>query len=674
MTISSQTRRAGPYVGTGSSGPFSFSFKVFQPSDMLVVKLEVATNIETDLTLTTDFTVSLNADQNSNPGGTITLVSPLAVGYKLVISSQVQYTQLTDLQNQGGFYPEVITDALDKLTIQTQQLNEEMDRTAKLPITSTADADTLVDAIVRIDDSVDNIDTVADSIVAVDAVAADIANVNIVAGIDSEVTVVAGNNANITTVATDIASVITVAADLNEPVSEIETVAGSIANVNTVGTNIANVNAVAGNATNINAVAGNATNINAVAGNATNINAVNANATNINAVAANETNIDTVAGINADVSAVAADAADIGTVATNIGSVNTVSTNIASVNNCSTNMAAIIDAPNQAAAAAASAAAAAASYDNFDDRYLGVKTVAPTVDNDGNPLVAGALYFNSGAVTLADKGMWVYDGAVWIPASAAAQSTITTFKFVATALQTTFSGVDSQGQTLSYIANNILVTLNGIILDKFTDYTATDGSSIVLGSAAALNDELIVYAYETFTVANTYTQSQTDALLALKVNIADKLVIGTPVPATGTAVDFTGIPSTAKRVTILFDGVSLSGSDSFLIQLGHSGGLEITGYAGGGVRFGSTSLGGASFTNGFSFNNVTAGCLFSGSVTLVNFSGNTWVANGVLGGSVTEQGNILGGTKTLSATLDRVTITRTGSNTFDAGQFNIMWE
>lgn len=112
MTISSQTRKAGPFVGSGSTGPYSFAFKVFQASDLLVVKLDVATNVETTLTLTTDYTVSLNADQNSNPGGTITLVSALAVGKKMVISSQVPYLQETDLTNQGGFYPEVITDAL----------------------------------------------------------------------------------------------------------------------------------------------------------------------------------------------------------------------------------------------------------------------------------------------------------------------------------------------------------------------------------------------------------------------------------------------------------------------------------------------------------------------------------------------------------------------------------
>ena len=68
---------------------------------------------------------------------------------------------------------------------------------------------------------------------------------------------------------------------------------------------------------------------------------------------------------------------------------------------------------SSASAAASSAAAAAASFDQFDDRYLGSKATAPTVDNDGNPLVPGALYYNT---TTAE--MYVYDGAAWLAVNA----------------------------------------------------------------------------------------------------------------------------------------------------------------------------------------------------------------------------------------------------------------
>jgi len=150
---------------------------------------------------------------------------------------------------------------------------------------------------------------------------------------------------------------------------------------------------------------------------------------------------------------------------------------------------------------------------------------------------------------------------------------------------------------------------------------------------------------------------------------------GTAVASTsGASIDFTSIPSWVKRITLMFDGVSLSGSDSFLIQIGDSGGLEITGYNGGGARLAVSTFNAATFTTGFSFNNATAACLYSGSVVITNVTGNTWSAFGVLGGSATEFCNITGGSKTLSGTLDRVSVTRTGTNTFDAGNINILYE
>ena len=187
MTVSSQTRKAGPYSGTGSTGPFTFSFKVFQASDMLVVKAD-SSGTETTLVLTTDYTVSLNADQNANPGGTITLISALASGYKLIISSQVPYLQETDLTNQGGFYPEVITDALDKLTIEVQQIKLDTDRAAKVPLTSTISTDDLTADLIRLADSADNIDTVANNIGDVNTVAVNISDVNTVADNIADIT------------------------------------------------------------------------------------------------------------------------------------------------------------------------------------------------------------------------------------------------------------------------------------------------------------------------------------------------------------------------------------------------------------------------------------------------------------------------------------------------------
>ena len=166
MTISSQNRKAGPFLGNGSTTSFPFTFKVFAASDLQVVRAN-SSGVESVLVLNSDYTVTLNANQNSNPGGSVTLSAALAVGSTMVITSVIGYLQPMDLTNQGGFYPKVINDSLDRVTMLTQQLKEQVDRSAKLPITSPADANALVADIVRIADSADNIDTVAQNIDAV---------------------------------------------------------------------------------------------------------------------------------------------------------------------------------------------------------------------------------------------------------------------------------------------------------------------------------------------------------------------------------------------------------------------------------------------------------------------------------------------------------------------------
>ena len=181
-------------------------------------------------------------------------------------------------------------------------------------------------------------------------------------------------------------------------------------------------------------------------------------------------------------------------------------------------------AADSAVAAAASAANAATAYDNFDDRYLGSKTADPTLDNDGNPLVTGALYFNS--VT---GKMRVYTGSGWIDASSASVETFKFFEFTASATQTTFSGNDDNAVSLVYTVGAIVVALNGVILRPGDDYTASNGSSIVLASGANLNDVLLVIAYGNFVVADTYSIAQADAAFVAKsaINAKGDLYAGT---------------------------------------------------------------------------------------------------------------------------------------------------
>jgi len=156
------------------------------------------------------------------------------------------------------------------------------------------------------------------------------------------------------------------------------------------------------------------------------------------------------------------------------------------------------NAATSATSAAASAASAAALLDNFDDRYLGPKASAPTLDNDGNALVVGALYFD----TTSGK-MRVYTASGWVDASSSAQAALTVYKFTATAGQTTFSGTDANGRTLAYLAGGVVTTLNGsVLVGGGDDYTASNGTSVVLATGATAGDTLEVYAFSSFSIAS----------------------------------------------------------------------------------------------------------------------------------------------------------------------------
>ncbi len=149
MTISSNLRRAGPYSGNGSATAFPFDFKVFAKADVRVT-LTDEQGLESTLVLNSDYTVTLSSDQDSQPGGTVSYpVSgpPMPAGRKLTLSGSLPYSQPADIQNMGGFYPQVIEDALDRLVVQTQQLNEQLSRTVKVNISDPTPPDQLFAAV-----------------------------------------------------------------------------------------------------------------------------------------------------------------------------------------------------------------------------------------------------------------------------------------------------------------------------------------------------------------------------------------------------------------------------------------------------------------------------------------------------------------------------------------------
>lgn len=144
MTVSSDIRKAGPYTGNGITTSFPFTFKVFAASDLLVLRT-APESTDDPLTLNSDYSVTLNADQNANPGGTISYPLsgvPLPTGWKLTAVGNLDYLQETDLTNGGGFYPEVIENALDRNLMLIQQVRDEAERSIRV---SPTDEDVILD-------------------------------------------------------------------------------------------------------------------------------------------------------------------------------------------------------------------------------------------------------------------------------------------------------------------------------------------------------------------------------------------------------------------------------------------------------------------------------------------------------------------------------------------------
>jgi hypothetical protein len=148
MTITATERKAGPYVGNGSLAAYSFAFKVANPNHLQVVEADTA-GVETTLTPVTNYTVALNPNQTTSPGGTITRkAGNLPAGYRWTILSLVPYEQPIDLPPGGAFSAEVVEFGLDNLAVQVQQAVEQVGRAVLVPATSDTDPQVLVAELV----------------------------------------------------------------------------------------------------------------------------------------------------------------------------------------------------------------------------------------------------------------------------------------------------------------------------------------------------------------------------------------------------------------------------------------------------------------------------------------------------------------------------------------------
>jgi hypothetical protein len=224
---------------------------------------------------------------------------------------------------------------------------------------------------------------------------------------------------------------------------------------------------------------------------------------------------------------------------------------------------------------------------------------------------------------------------------------------------------------------NLSTTLAGdFTISQGTATLATSGATAgTYGSVTAI-PFLTVDAKGRITSATTGTFSSTPADGSITpAKLSQPFTSATATASTsGTAIDFTGIPSWVKRVSVLFNKVGITGTSNMLVQLGTSGGIQETNYEAQ-ASVVNTSVATLNSTSGFPIRNVEAAARISGIMTIAGMGSNLWVMSGtltVIGGVASVQ--MVAGVIQLSGVLDRVRINALAAETFDEGSLNIMYE
>ena len=466
ITISDATPRV-QYTATGGQTTFAVNFEFFANSDLKVYNGASLLTYAATPSGATQYSVT---GAGVTGGGSITLGSPGAtVDDKITIYRDMSIARSTDFPTSGAFQVDSLNEELDKLAAMIQQIETDTKYSPKFSQTTTTGfnltfPELSASKVISVNSGGTALEA-TQSIVDITTIAGISADVTAVSNISANVTSVASNATNINTVATNIGSVNTVAADiakviavandlaeavsevetvaddLNEATSEIDTVAGSITNVDAVGNAIANVNLVAGQISPTNNIAA----LGPISADITTL----AGTSGLTTLAANAANISTVAANNANLTAVGTDIANVNSVATNIAAVN-----------------------------------------SFANTYR-IASSAPV-----NSLDVGDLYFDTTANELK-----VYKSSGWAAAGSTVNGTAQRYNYTATAAQTTFTGADTNGNTLAYDAGYADVYLNGVRLSG-ADITITSGTSVVLAAGASAGDILDIVAYGTFNVAS----------------------------------------------------------------------------------------------------------------------------------------------------------------------------
>ena len=201
---------------------------------------------------------------------------------------------------------------------------------------------------------------------------------------------------------------------------------------------------------------------------------------------------------------------------------------------------------------------------------------------------------------------------------------------------------------------------------------ATSGTTTIAPPAVAGNNTITLPASNGLAY-----QVLRNGATAGTLEFGGAIVGGTAQASTsGTSIDFTGIPSWVKRITVMLAGVSTNGTSPPQIQLGTSGGIETTGYLGSSSVI-STAVNTVTGTAGYLLGaaNWAATVLANGSIVINSQGSNAWIATGFVGNSNAGNTYTTSGSKTLSGTLDRIRITTVnGTDQFDAGTINILYE